>query len=93
MTKDQKRIEKMQELMETLEADVLYLKQVLEKLWTIDTRRKEFESYVEEDWYDDYQNNPDLWKYTLLNEDSAYNTIQELYFQKIDILKHISQSL
>lgn len=89
----QERIEKMQKLMETLDTDILYLKQVWEELKNIDIRRKEFESYIEHDWYSDYQNNPDLWKYTLLNEDSAYNTIQDMYFQKIELLKKISLSL
>lgn len=86
-------IQQHEDLLATLNGHVKYLKDVKNRLKTIESDLNEMLEYYYNDWNDDYEFFKSEKNYEVLNQDSVYEAIQEIYFKKMDILKFLVSKL
>lgn len=76
------------------EADLKRIRQIRDELITIESNRKELESYYRNQYPKDYETPENRTKhYRILDQDSIWNILDEQFGEKIKVLKLIIQSI
>ena len=82
-----------QQLLEQLENHVKYLREVNKTLVKIERDMQEMDEYYYGEWLNDYNNFNTENSYNVLSQDHIYDALQEIYIEKIKILKKIANKL
>lgn len=82
-------LSKMDDLLTKLKQHTLYLKETNKILKEIDDDIDMMKAYYFNEWIDDYEQFQSEKYNTLLSQDAVYNTLQDLYEQKVKLLKNI----
>lgn len=86
-------ITSMQEKMNQLQKDVLYLKEVQKRLHKMVKNSKDLSVYYHSSWIADHQT-PQTNKYfEILGQDPLYNLLQEEYSEKMKLLKTLAKDI
>lgn len=80
-------------LLKTLNEHVKYLKETKKRLKVIESDLNEMQKYYYNDWLDDYESFSSESYYAILNQDSIYEALQDIYFKKMEILKFLASKL
>lgn len=90
----EKFLDKMEEVLESLEADIEHLDKFSKKLKSLEKNIATLSEYYGSDqWLEDYNNTASEkiknGKYKVTNQDSIFNALQDVYEAKKKILKQI----
>lgn len=89
------RLQRTEKLLEACESDLQILEHIRYQLEQIEERRKQLESYYENQYMEDYDHVPEdlAADLNLLNQDSIWNVLADQHVQKIILLKTITNTL
>ena len=86
-------ISEMNDLLSQLNSHVKYLREANKMLKKIDADNDRMEKYYFSDWLDDYNHFSSEKPYDVLSQDHIHNALQEIYIEKIKLLKKIVKML
>lgn len=86
-------IEEMEQLLSDLKRHVKYLREANKNLKKIEADMEKMEKYYMSEWIDDYENFSGDRSYEVLWQDPIYNEMQDVYVEKIKLLKQIVKTL
>lgn len=86
-------IAQMEERLLQAEADAKFLRDVNKRLKKIDKNADELIAYSYSEWLDDYNDFSSDTHYRILEQDPLFNAIQDIYEEKIRLLKQIVKKI
>ncbi len=91
--KSLKRLEKTEKLLKQCQQDVQRLETIQKEIKTIEKRRKQLDSYYENQYLKDIELPKKFQNYGILDEDSIWNVLTDQYGIKIKLLKTLIKSI
>lgn len=93
ITNREAQIAEMQARLDQAKKDIAYLREVNRRIKQIDKNALVLDNYYSNDWLDDYNHAKVKGSYPILNQDSLFDGLQEIYEEKIKMLKYITSKL
>lgn len=94
LSKQEQNVAAMQARLEQAQKDIAYLKSVNKAFKKIEKNKKALTGYYYKEWMKDYEKSGEMQQhYQILNQDSLFEAIQDLYYEKLALLKSITKDL